>query len=300
MVATLSALLTVLLGVNLLLLLRTGSLPLHISLLLGASALVILFITRQPAMLGITTVPLLGWAVARFARPSLLLWTCFGLLGLLLGLSSWLIRRNRLMAHAERTRRNIRLWRFLVRPAAMAFPVLLTTAGRGFTLVLLGAVTFVFLAMDITRLSAGRVNLFLFRRAGSTFKPGERARLSSMTGFLLAMLTVMLVFDATVAWYAVAFLVFGDFAARYFGLQYGRTRLFGKTLEGSLAHLLACVATGFIIHQYLPAPLPAVLLGALAATVFELPPLGIDDNLTAALAGATTLHFTRNLFTGWH
>jgi glycerol-3-phosphate acyltransferase PlsY len=269
--------------------------PLHISLLLGASVPVILFVTRQPLMLGITTVPLFGWSLARFVADSPLAWACVALLGVALAVSALQIRRLRLMTHTDRARRKIKLWRFLARPAAMAFPVLLLVAGRTFTLVLLGAVFAVFLGLDIARLSAGRVNLFLFRRARSTFKDSERNRLSSMTGFLLAMFAVMLVFDRTTAWYAIAFLVFGDFAAKYFGLQYGRTRLFRKTLEGSLGHLLACIAAGFIIHQYLPLPVPVVLLGALVATVFEMLPLGIDDNLVTALAAATTMNFTRGL-----
>ena len=285
-----------LLGVNLFFLVSDHPFPWHVNLLLGLCVAAVLFITRQPVMLGITAVPLLGWALVRYVPASPLWWYSLGLLAFLLGTSALHIRRGRLMSRTDSARRKMKLWRFLIRPAAMAFPVLLVVAGRTFTLVLLGVVTAVFLAMDVARLSAGRINLFLFRRAKNTFKQAERTRLSSMTGFLLASLVVMLVFDATVTWYAMAFLVFGDFAAKYFGLQYGRTRLFRKTLEGSLAHLLACLAVGTIINSWLPLGIEVVALGALAATVLEVLPLGVDDNLTVGILGATALHLGRDLF----
>jgi len=296
MVPALTLIFGSLLGAGVLLVRRGDTLPLHIGLLLGFSVLIILLVTRQPAMLGITAVPLFGWTLARFVPASPLAWASLGLLGLALVASVLQIRRRRMMAHTERARRTVKLWRFLARPTAMAFPVLSLTFGRTFALILLGAVLAVFLAMDITRLSAGRVNLFLFRRARSTFKSSERTRLSSMTGFLLAMFAVTLLFDETIACCAISFLVFGDFAAKFFGLQYGRIRLFRKTLEGSLAHLLACTAAGFIIQQYLPLSVPVVLLGAVVATVFEVLPLGVDDNLLTALSAATAMHFARGLF----
>lgn len=272
-----------------------GTFPWHLATLLGVSILLTLVVTRRPVMLGILVTPLLAFVLVRHAPATPLLWFGVGLLAAAFGLSAVVVVRRRILTPDSAVRARVRFWRFLLRPAAMAFPVLLFAVGRAFTLILLGAVTLAFAIMDITRLSAGRVNLFLFRRTGRTFKEGERTRVSSMTGFLIASLLVILIFDRTIAVYAMAFLVFGDFFAKYFGLQFGRTPLFQKTLEGSLAHLLACLVAAGVIAEFVPLPAWVIACGAVVATVLEVLPLGIDDNLTVGVTSAAVMHVARLL-----
>ncbi len=204
--------------------------------------------------------------------------------------------RRKLFVQPENARGQVKLWRFLIRPAAMAFPGLLFVWGRTWTLVLLAVVTAGFLALDLTRLSATRVNRFLFHRAASTFKAKEKDRLSSMTLFLLAALLVTLIFDRTVTLYALAFMVFGDFSAKFFGIWFGRTPLFHKTVEGTLSHFLACLAVGSILAEFVPVPLPALLLSVFLAACAEALPLDLDDNLSVGIISASALHFSLRLF----
>ncbi len=279
--------------VNLFLLARDHPLTWQSSAAVGIAAVATLVVTRRLVLVGLTAVPVLGWSLLHEIPASPLLWYTLGLLAFIFVAALLDTLRRRLLAPSERTRRTIRFWRFVLRPAAMAFPVLLHTAGRLFTVILLAVVTAAFVAMDVSRLSARRVNLFLLRSAARTFKQDERHRISSMTGFLLAALLVMLVFDGTVTLYAIAFLVFGDFFAKYCGLQFGRTRLFRKTLEGSIAHLAACLVAGAVVAGYVPLPAWVIVTGAVTATAFEVLPINVDDNLTVGITSAVALHLAR-------
>ncbi len=286
---------TALMIVNLFLLVRDNPVPWHLNALIGLTVLGMLFITRRLEILGLTAVPLLGFVIVRYVPPSPLFWYTLGLLSFICAVSIINSVRRRSLTLTEHSRRRMKLWRFLIRPAAMAFPVFLFTLGRAFTLILVGIVTLVFIVMDITRLSARRINLFLLKNAVSTFKQSERNRLSSMTGFLIASLLIMVIFNRTIAFYAMTFLIFGDFSAKYFGLQHGRIQLFSKTVEGTLAHLLACLLAGAVVNEFIPMPVWMIAVGALTATVFEALPVDIDDNLTVGLTAATVMHFTRTV-----
>ncbi|OYD15020.1 hypothetical protein CH330_06785 [candidate division WOR-3 bacterium JGI_Cruoil_03_51_56] len=286
-VTTASALLIV----NLFFLVPENPFPWHLNALIGLTALLMLLITRRLEVLGLTVVPLLAFMLIRYVPSSPLLFYTLGLLAFICAVSIINTVRKRLLVPDEYVRTKVKLWRFLTRPAAMSFPIFLFAIGRAFTLILLAIVTLVFVIMDITRLSVNRVNLFLLKKAAGTFKKSEQTRISSMTGFLLASLVVMFIFKRTVAFYAITFLIFGDFFAKYFGLQFGRTRLFNKTVEGTMAHLVACLVAGFIVNEFIPLSPWIIIAGAVTGTVFEVLPLNIDDNLTVGITSATAMHF---------
>ncbi|MEO0082481.1 MAG: hypothetical protein ABIL25_09380 [candidate division WOR-3 bacterium] len=259
-------------------------------------AATVLLITRRFELLGLTAVPLLGFFAFRHLPSTDLRLGALAVLASVTAISAVTAVRKRLFVRTEQLREQVKLWRFLVRPAAMAFPTLLFLWERTGTIILLGAVTAVFLAMDLTRLTAASVNQFLFRRAASTFKTREQDRLSTMTLFLVASLLVMLIFNRVVTLYAMAFMVFGDFAAKFFGLWFGRVRLLAKTLEGTLGHLVTCLSVGAIIAEFVPIPLPAIAITAIVATAAEVLPWDLDDNLTVGVFSATALHFCLRLF----
>lgn len=65
-----------------------------------------------------------------------------------------------------------------------------------------------------------------------------------MTLFLLGLFLSFLLFPHKIAVAAVTFLIFGDLAAKLFGIVYGRRRFFHKTVEGTVASFMACVVAG--------------------------------------------------------
>jgi glycerol-3-phosphate acyltransferase PlsY len=109
-----------------------------------------------------------------------------------------------------------------------------------------------------------------------------------ITIFLLFML-----FEKSVAAAAAVFLIFGDLCAKFYGIYFGRTRIFEKTLEGSLAFFTASLLAAYVISHLVPLPFFICLTGAVAAAVIELLPLGVNDNFSVGiLSGAVMSVFS--------
>ncbi len=107
---------------------------------------------------------------------------------------------------------------------------------------------------------------------------------------IIASIIAIAAFPLDLAILALSFLAAGDPLATLVGYYKGRHRLFGKSLEGSLTCLVACVGVG-LIHYYtgLNVPLPVILVGAAVATIAEAMPLRIDDNLPMPLLAVTAM-----------
>ncbi len=116
------------------------------------------------------------------------------------------------------------------------------------------------------------------------------------TSFLIAVFIVIAAFDKSIAITAIVFLTFGDAMATIVGMKIGRIRTFmGKTLEGSIAFFVTCVVLGYLLsltpRLYLSWPL--ILWGAAAATVIEMLPLRLDDNLTVGIGTAIVMQIVK-------
>ena len=76
------------------------------------------------------------------------------------------------------------------------------------------------------------------------------------------------------------------------GRSFGRVRVFGKTLEGSLACFGACVLVS-LLYPGDPFTWRMILGGALVATLFELLPIPLDDNLRISLSAGFAMTLLR-------
>ncbi|MCI0406679.1 MAG: SEC59/DGK1/VTE5 family protein [candidate division Zixibacteria bacterium] len=115
------------------------------------------------------------------------------------------------------------------------------------------------------------------------FRPKERGKLSGSSFLLLAALILALFFHRETAALSLVFIVVGDVAGALVGRRFGRHPLFDKTWEGSLAFFLACI----VFSPFVPGlPFWAKLSSAGVATVVEVLPLKLDDNLTVPLGAA--------------
>jgi len=165
------------------------------------------------------------------------------------------------------------------------FPVLAFFVPKEALLVALGAVTGVFIAWEIARLNNARVNRWMASHLRVILKEEERFRPIGTTYFLIASLAAFLFFDKYVAITSLLFVSIGDLVATVIGEEYGRQVLFNnKTLEGSLACLASCLLVGMLLSRISPSMAPEVaMVGAVSATIVELLPIPIDDNLTVPL-----------------
>lgn len=265
-------------------------------LILAIMTLSLLYITRQGEIIGMVVLPVLLYFIYRtyyFIPITIFL----GILILyIFAINILNIGTEKLLKPSEKLRKKVKLWRLVMRPLAVIFPILYLFYLKEAILIFLGIVAGIFLIFDLTRLLHRGINFTLTRTITSVFKKSEERRLSSMSLFLIACWLVIFIFDRTIAITAVTFLIFGDAFAKFFGIQYGRTPILQRTLEGSLAYFASCLICGFILMGYLPGlSLVMVITGSLAATITEVLPFGIDDNFSVALISASTMFLIEKL-----
>jgi glycerol-3-phosphate acyltransferase PlsY len=97
------------------------------------------------------------------------------------------------------------------------------------------------------------------------------------TYYFIAAFIPVLCFSRDVAIVGLLFLVMGDSIAALIGTTYGAHKIGDKSAEGSLACFLVCSVIGVVLLGWIGIP------GAIAATLSELVPLPVDDNLRIPL-----------------
>ena len=253
--------------------------------------LILIYVTLLGALTGLIILPFLATFV--LLESPLNLTTDFVLALLLLGwiqlirqFQGWEIPRLwKGISDAEK--KEMRLWRTFLRPLAVLFPLFYLFFGKRFILLLVGIVTLFFILFDISRLTFKKFNLTLLKSV--VIKQREIKVFSSMSFFLLACFIILLLFEKEIAIVTIFFLTFGDLAAKCFGILYGRKRIFEKTLEGLMAYFVACMLFGFLWSYFLEISLLMILIGAFAAAIAEVLPIGIDDNFTVGLISASLM-----------
>ena len=137
------------------------------------------------------------------------------------------------------------------------------------------------LAVELVRLHHPRTRSLFRHFFGELLRGHEDASLLGSTYHLIACLLTIHLFSKPVAVLALGFLIVGDTFAAIVGKWVGKIRIFGKTLEGSLA----CFAVCYGLTALMPGiPFPVGLVGAAVATIFELLPIPLDDNFRIPLS----------------
>lgn len=189
-------------------------------------------------------------------------------------------RRRRVVTEAQRKAIH---FAFLLLPLQILHGWLPWPVARSeWRLLLVGAVL-VAMAIDLARIHDRRFRRFFGEFFGQMIREHERFNLLGSTYLLLASLLVLEVCTPAVAAGAIGFTVLGDGVAGLAGRAWGRRRLFGKTLEGTLAGLAACLvwAAWLVLTGHLTWEVAVV--GALVASLVEMLPIPLDDNLGVTL-----------------
>ncbi|MCI4444720.1 MAG: glycerol-3-phosphate acyltransferase [Candidatus Aminicenantes bacterium] len=264
-------------------------LPLNSLPFLALAVIVFSWIARKGEFVGLVILPLLGLLTAVFLPRVQYLTFILSLIIYILFINILNLSQQKAFDWSAFPEKDIIGWRVYLRPLAFLLVIFYIFTDRNKALTAIGAVALFFLLLDLTRLISARVNIFFFRKIKGIYKSKEHRKFSSITIFLLSLFLTILIFEKKIAIFSASFLTFGDFFSKFFGLRFGRHKLFSKTLEGSLAHFTACLLAGFILNHYFPLPFYVYLAGAAAATIFELLPLGIDDNFSISLLSASVM-----------
>ncbi len=119
----------------------------------------------------------------------------------------------------------------------------------------------------------------------------EDKKVTGSTYVIAAALICSLIFinHKHISFMVLTLFILGDAIAAIVGLSIGRTKILGKSLEGSSACFVMCMILFYAVFPYLPwvletwggkAPLLVAVVSSLSITIFELIPLKVTQKLT--------------------
>jgi len=153
--------------------------------------------------------------------------------------------------------------------------------GRRDALICYGLIVLVVLAIDITRLKVVAFKRFIQKWFSSFIRENEANKLTGAVPYVLGIGLTLFSYQTGIATAAILFLACGDVMATTVGERYGRTKIAGgKSLEGTIAFVVAAVLSGVLLNlTVIQIPCGLLLAGAMVAAVVELLPLPLNDNL---------------------
>ena len=149
--------------------------------------------------------------------------------------------------------------------------------------IILLSLTAILFSLELLRLTNKRARRYFLTHFSSLLRTHEKQKITGTGYYLLSALLSVSFFEKKLAIACLSFLVLGDMFATIIGTRWGHTKIANKSLEGSLACFAVCLTIGLLVAWLFPGILIIIAIGALTATIVELLPLGIDDNLTIPL-----------------
>lgn len=165
--------------------------------------------------------------------------------------------------------------------------------GKTLFLKVIGAFILLEGAVEIARLQTPALNMYLMRYFGGIHRSQEAHRVSGVFWTSLGCALTVVFFGERSDWVTAGllYLALGDAMAALAGKAFGRItfKLGGRTksVEGSLACFTVCLAAGWAAGL----PPLAIVVGASVATIVELLPVPLDDNLWIPLTSVYALSF---------
>lgn len=145
------------------------------------------------------------------------------------------------------------------------------------------ALTLTAIVIDVVRIHDHRVRRFFTRFVGELLRTHEHFNLLGSTYLLIAALLAVEIFPRPVAAAALGFTILGDGIAALVGKGWGQRRFFRKSLEGTAAGLAACLGWAAFLAATGLLPWNVAVVGAIVASLVELLPIPLDDNLGITL-----------------
>jgi len=192
-----------------------------------------------------------------------------------------------------------KLWH-ITTVAAMALIYAYTPTRVSLTILIIAGL--IAIPLDFLRLKNSALNDVLVHLVKPLLRESELHRLAGTTYLITGVAIIAAIFPREIVLLTLLFLAFADPCASYFGIRYGKDKIFGhKSLQGTLAAFFVCTficAAYFYAHNlFTDRWLVVSLLGGLIGALAELIPIGkLDDNLTLPVLSASFLWIVFSLF----
>lgn len=185
---------------------------------------------------------------------------------------------------------------------SIAIPLIYYHIPQKLALLLLTILFLGFFLVDVVKMVSKPVAAWYFKTFGTLLRPHEKdetkKRLNGATFVTMSALITVALFPKLIAIAAFSILIIADTAAALVGRKFGKIPLFAKTVEGSIAFLVAAI----LVVLLTPNLNLWISIGlAIVATVAEVVPLKVkgytvDDNLVIPLASATFAYLCYLIF----
>lgn len=116
----------------------------------------------------------------------------------------------------------------------------------------------------------------------------EHSRFTGATYLFLGGFLCVLLYDRDVSFISLSYIILGDAAAALIGINFGRTRIGKKSIEGSLACAGICILFWLLFPRV---PLTQGVAAAFLTAALELAPIPVNDNLLVPLVTGSLLQF---------
>ena len=153
---------------------------------------------------------------------------------------------------------------------------------------LLGGLSALFLIGELLRMNVGSFKRFFWLIFSAIVRDSEDHTITGATTVFIAGFLTVLIFERPVAIFAMLILSLADATAALIGRKWGNHSLFEKSVEGTMTFLIVALALAFLLPDL---PRAGAVAAAGIATVAEVLPSPIDDNLIVPLSAATTISF---------
>ena len=164
---------------------------------------------------------------------------------------------------------------------------------RKLAFIVLIPLTLIALVIEIARIEHKTIKRIFLDFFGLMLREHEFHDFTGATYMMISALICIAVFPADIAFVAIAFLAIGDTLAALVGIPFGKRKLLGtnKSLEGSMA----CFIGTFVFAIFFLNPFIA-LAGAVAATIAEIYPLPVDDNIKIPISAGIVMSLVNLIF----
>ena len=150
--------------------------------------------------------------------------------------------------------------------------------------IFIGALTIIIILFEILRIKNSNLNRLFIRFFGRVTRDFEKSKLTGATYVMIPSFILVFFFDIYICIASILIMSYSDTAAAIIGKKYGSIEIFNKTLEGSLAFFI--VGLFIIVIIYPNISLFYSFIALIVATIVEVLPIKIDDNLSVPLVAA--------------
>lgn len=265
---------------------------------LAVYAVLIMAATHDEDFLATTLMPMLGIILAFYVRAYSELMLVLVLIGMISFESSKNLRREMFVLAKDRGT----LWRTFARPLAIIVVILGMFISRRDVLLVVGGVLSTLLILELLRATVPTLERALHREILSgtrLLREAERSTVSSFTLFLLGIFVTLLLSREYVAYASLGFLSIGGMMARVVDTNYGKSYLFKRSrtsTQGLLAFLAISIGVAYFLWIANDLPLWIGLVGAGIATLAELLPERVSDNVSVPVVSGAIMEGAFRLF----